>query len=322
MGTSRRAGLHHRLLRPADRRPHPAEHPDRHRPDPVDDLNYTYNDVGDITSEADTPAGDPAATDVQCFSYDYLNRLVQAWAQGTAGCASTPSASAEGGAAPYWDTYTYNTIGNLTGITATTPAGAVTTTTDTYPAAGAARPHAITGQAVTAPSGTTAPPATATTPTGTSPPSPAAPPGPGADLERRRAAHPGRRHPVRRHRRQDTSYIYDADGNLLITADPGTTTLYLPDEELVARHQHRHRHRHPLLHHRRRHRRHPHRRHQRRPTSSATSKAPHPSPSTRPPSRSPAATTTPTATPSAPPRRPSPTARKASSAAPPTPPPA
>ncbi len=48
----------------------------------VDDLNYTYNDVGDVTSEADTPAGEPAATDVQCFRYDYLGRLVQAWAQG------------------------------------------------------------------------------------------------------------------------------------------------------------------------------------------------------------------------------------------------
>jgi hypothetical protein len=32
---------------------------------------------------------------------------------------------------------------------------------------------------------------------------------------------------------QDSSYIYDADGTLLLTADPGTTTLYLPDEELA-----------------------------------------------------------------------------------------
>jgi hypothetical protein len=29
----------------------------------ADDLNYSYNDVGSITSEADTPSGDAAATD-------------------------------------------------------------------------------------------------------------------------------------------------------------------------------------------------------------------------------------------------------------------
>jgi RHS repeat-associated protein len=31
---------------------------------------------------------------------------------------------------------------------------------------------------------------------------------------------------------KNTSYVYDADGTLLLAADPGTTTLYLPDEEL------------------------------------------------------------------------------------------
>ena len=34
-------------------------------------------------------------------------------------------------------------------------------------------------------------------------------------------------------RRGVTSYADDADGTLLLTADPGTTTLYLPDEELA-----------------------------------------------------------------------------------------
>jgi hypothetical protein len=43
----------------------------------------------------------------------------------------------------------------MTGITATTPAGAVTTTTDTYPAAGAAQPHGISTQKVTTSAGST-----------------------------------------------------------------------------------------------------------------------------------------------------------------------
>jgi RHS repeat-associated protein len=167
---------------------------------------------------------------VQCFQYDYLGRLAQAWAQGSTGCAATPSASAEGGAAPYWNAYTYSTVGNLTGITSTTPTGAVTTTTDGYPAAGAARPHAISTSQVTTPSGSTSGSygydasghlssvtataqnealtwndagqltQTAITPSGGS--------------------------------AKNSNYIYDADGTLLLTADPGTTTLYLPDEEL------------------------------------------------------------------------------------------
>jgi RHS repeat-associated protein len=196
----------------------------------VDDLNYSYNDVGDITSEADTPAGNLTATNVECFQYDYLNRLVQAWAQGSAGCASTPSASAEGGTAPYWDTYSYNVIGNLTGVTSTTASGATTTTTDTYPAAGAAHPHAITGQSVTAPSGSTSSAYSynadgdLTSVTDASQDQ-ALTWNDAGQLTQDAVTHASGS-------AQDSSYIYDAGGTLLLEADPGTTTLYLPDEEL------------------------------------------------------------------------------------------
>jgi RHS repeat-associated protein len=193
----------------------------------ADDLHYTYNHVQDVTSEADTPAG---ATDVQCFQYDYLNRLVQAWAQGSSGCSSTPTASAEGGAAPYWESYSYNVIGNLTGITSTTPAGAVTTTIDTYPAAHTAHPHAITGQSVRAPAGTTSSTygydtaGNLTTVTGTSQ-NQALTWNDNGQLTQDAITPPGGS-------AQDSNYVYDANGTLLLTADPGTTTLYLPDEEL------------------------------------------------------------------------------------------
>ena len=194
----------------------------------IDDLHYGYDHIGNVTSEADTPAAGPA--DVQCFQYDYLGRLAQAWAQGGTGCAATPSASAEGGAAPYWNAYTYNTVGNLTGITSTAPTGAVTTTTDGYPAAGAARPHAISTSQVTTPSGSTSSSygydasghlssITATAQNealtwndaGQLTQAAITPSGGSAKY---------------------TNYVYDAGGTLLLTADPGTTTLYLPDEEL------------------------------------------------------------------------------------------
>jgi RHS repeat-associated protein len=196
----------------------------------VDDLNYAYNNAGEITSEADTPAG--LTADVQCFQYDYLNRLVQAWAQGTTTCASTPSAGAEGGPAPYWDTYAYNVIGNLTGTTSTTPAGAVTTTANTYPtAAGAARPHAITGQTITTPAGTTTASyaynanGALTTLTSTAQ-NQALTWNDTGQLTQNTVTPSGGT-------AQNTTYTYDADGNLLLTADPGSTTLILSDEELT-----------------------------------------------------------------------------------------
>ena len=196
----------------------------------VDDLHYSYNDVGNVTSEADTPSGATGSTDVQCFQYDYLGRLVQAWAQGSTGCASTPSASAEGGAAPYWNAYSYNTVGNLTGITSTTPTGTITTTADTYPAAGAAQPHAITTSKVTTSSGSTSTgygydaSGHLTTVTGSSQ-NEALTWNDAGQLAQTAITPSGGS-------AKNTSYVYDADDSLLLTADPGTTTLYLPDEEL------------------------------------------------------------------------------------------
>jgi RHS repeat-associated protein len=197
---------------------------------PVDDLHYSYNNVGDVTAEADTPSGATSATDVQCFQYDYLRRLTQAWAQGSATCAATPSASAEGGAAPYWDSYGYNTVGDLTGITATSAAGAVTTTADSYPAAGSAQPHAVTASKVTTSSTSTSTSygydasGELTTVSG-SIQSQALTWNDAGQLSQDTVTPAGGSAAL-------TSYIYDADGTLLLTADPGTTTLYLPDEEL------------------------------------------------------------------------------------------
>ena len=92
----------------------------------VDDQNYSYDAAGNITSEADTPASGPAQ--VQCFSYDYLAQLQTAWSQSASGCSAGPSQTAEAkAAAPYWDQYSYDTQGNLTGVTQTPATGSATT---------------------------------------------------------------------------------------------------------------------------------------------------------------------------------------------------
>jgi RHS repeat-associated protein len=69
---------------------------------------YTYNDAGTITSIDDVSRD---GTDDQCFTYDYLGRLTEAWAQTTATCGA-PSAAVLGGPAPYWQSYTYDSTGN------------------------------------------------------------------------------------------------------------------------------------------------------------------------------------------------------------------
>ncbi|MER5599577.1 RHS repeat-associated core domain-containing protein [Streptomyces sp. NPDC002265] len=88
------------------------------------DADYTYDASGNILSIADTPSA--GASDVQCFSYDGLSRLTDAWTSSTtpgggsgtgntdAACSSGASASTVGGVSPYWTEYGYDSIGNRT----------------------------------------------------------------------------------------------------------------------------------------------------------------------------------------------------------------
>ncbi|MFI5643407.1 RHS repeat-associated core domain-containing protein [Kitasatospora sp. NPDC051705] len=114
----------------------------------VDQTSYTYTPSGRVTSA--TSVQDAAATDTQCFTYDYLGRLASAWTDtgGTSttadwsdssgqthgtGSSSTvpgvgscnnatgpasvsPGGRTVGGPAPYWNTYSYDATGNRTGL--------------------------------------------------------------------------------------------------------------------------------------------------------------------------------------------------------------
>ncbi|WP_285104033.1 RHS repeat-associated core domain-containing protein [Promicromonospora sp. MEB111] len=120
---------------------------------------YAWDDAGNLTSVKDTPVtadgGQPA--DQQCYRYDWARRLTQAWTPSNGDCATSPTTSTVlGGGAPYWNTYSYNAIGNRTGVTTRTPAvggTAATSTTSTYAyptsGPGVARPHAVTGVTAT-----------------------------------------------------------------------------------------------------------------------------------------------------------------------------
>ncbi|MFD0568312.1 polymorphic toxin-type HINT domain-containing protein [Kitasatospora gansuensis] len=113
----------------------------------LDQTSYTYNPVSQITSITDLQ--NATATDAQCFTYDYLGRLTNAWtdtggtntrATGTwtdssgtvhgsgsaqsvpgigscknsTGPAVTAGKPSVGGPAPYWQSYSYDATGNRT----------------------------------------------------------------------------------------------------------------------------------------------------------------------------------------------------------------
>ena len=102
------------------------------------DADFTYNAVGDVLSIADTPGS--GTNDVQCFRYDGLRRLTDAWTSavatngargtGSADAACTPEASSStvGGVSPYWTEYGYDAIGNRKSETRHGLGGAPTST--------------------------------------------------------------------------------------------------------------------------------------------------------------------------------------------------
>ncbi|MET9609233.1 RHS repeat-associated core domain-containing protein [Streptomyces sp. NPDC006512] len=209
----------------------------------VDITEYTYNPAGDVTSVSNTQGG--TARDTQCFTYDHLRRLTQAWTDtgatstqpgpsvpGIGGCSNAaPQAGQIGGPAPYRQSFNYDVTGNRTSSTDHDPAGNAaknTTTTLTYPAPGSPRPHAPTSTTRTTGSG----PAVISDTTYDAS---------GNTVTRKDAVGTpqsltwtpeGKLESVTAGAGTST-YLYDAEGNRLLRRDQGKTTLYLGSTELT-----------------------------------------------------------------------------------------
>ncbi|MGW3292028.1 polymorphic toxin-type HINT domain-containing protein, partial [Streptomyces sp. NPDC001002] len=215
---------------------------------PDADLAYGYDDAGNIKRIADTPEG--KAADVQCFTYDYLRRMTDAWTQTATACPASGGEAATGGPAPYWHSYGYDAAGNRTletrHATGTTGTAAITQTTSYKPggtdAKGGVHAHAMqsaeahtvtSAKEVTAAqtfaydeSGNTVRRTKAATDL-----SPAVDQKLDWDDEGHLAAvtpyssgNPDEA--------QKTGFVYDADGNRLIRKEKGAVTLYLGDQEI------------------------------------------------------------------------------------------
>lgn len=185
--------------------------------------SYVYDLAGNVTSIADDAGA--LGTDRQCFRYDYLRRLTQAWTPATDPCTTDPSVPALGGPAPYWQEYGYDVTGNRKSLTSRSSAG-TTTQTLNYPAPGQPRPHFATGMTTDGPAGPTS---------GTYSPDEAGntvqrPNGPGTQTLTWDAE--GHVSSIVDSVKGTTSFLYDANGERLIRREPGATTLYLDNTEI------------------------------------------------------------------------------------------
>lgn len=188
-------------------------------------VTYGFDPAGKLTKIADQPSG--ASSDVQCFDYDYLQRMTEAWTPASGNCAATKSMAGLGGAAPFWHTFSFDKTGNRKQQVVHTSAGNVTSNYS-YPNSGpnSVRPHALSSVTTTGPHGTASNSYTYNA-TG--------------DLESRNVGGDTQtfsydaegRTATATDRSGTSRYIYDADGNRLITRDPTGTTLMVDDLELV-----------------------------------------------------------------------------------------
>ncbi|MEV1329876.1 polymorphic toxin-type HINT domain-containing protein [Micromonospora costi] len=187
-------------------------------------FNFTYehDDSGNIIKIADAPAG--GATDTQCYDYDYLRRLTNAWTPTTGDCAPSQRAADKlGGPAPYWHSYSYQP-GTDNRYQETVHTSTPTTRTYSYPSQGGgtgSHPHAvntITSSGPTPKTETFTYEKTGNTKTRSGP-----------NGTQTLTWTPEGKLRTATDTTGVTSHIYDADGNRLIRRDPnGAATLYLP----------------------------------------------------------------------------------------------
>ncbi|MFD7065204.1 RHS repeat domain-containing protein [Streptomyces sp. NPDC059906] len=117
-------------------------------------VTFRYDEAGNVLSLTDVSR---TGTDNQCFTYDYLRRLTEAWTQGDQICAESPSTARLGGPAPYWQSYTYDRAGNrLTDIRHDTGGDTAKDIKHTYayPTPGTPKAHQMTSLTTQGPAGT------------------------------------------------------------------------------------------------------------------------------------------------------------------------
>ncbi|WRZ95508.1 RHS repeat-associated core domain-containing protein [Streptomyces sp. NBC_01007] len=187
------------------------------------DSRYTQDDSGNVTSVFDASTqGGTTKTDNQCFTYDGNSRVTEAWTPKTADCAAASRTTSNiDGAAPYWTSYSYTSAGQRKTETKHATSGD-STTTYKYDATTDTKPHTLDNTTGATTGSYTYDAAGNTT----------ARPGPSAqqslvwNTEGELAK--------TTENTKETSYLYDASGELLIrrAKGDGDTILYVGGQEV------------------------------------------------------------------------------------------
>lgn len=202
---------------------------------PINDTSYSYDKSGQITSQTDVRQG--SETETQCYNYDQLDRLTQAWTTGTAAssCSTAPSSTTVGDGIPgsaYWTSWAFG-LANTTESQpisqdqhALTAGGTDTLTSYTYNGNSTGQTNTLTKAQVTGASSSTS--TYQYNPLGqtTSRPNNA------GQVESLSWSGQGQLATVGISG-TSTSYLYGTDGNVLEQQSPTSTTLYLPDQDVV-----------------------------------------------------------------------------------------
>ena len=199
-------------------------------PSSVDETAFTYDLSGNITRQTETRSGSSSTAETQCYAYDTLDRLTTAWTASD-NCSATPTSSDHstvgdgitGGT--YWTSRTYDAVGNrLTQTQHALGTGSDAVTTSAY---SDSRSNTVTGTSTTG--GSTASTSYGydsvgnTTTRDTSTGDQTLTWNENDQLTKVANSTTG----------TSTSYLYDADGNLLLQIDPNSTTLYLGSEQIT-----------------------------------------------------------------------------------------
>jgi RHS repeat-associated protein len=198
----------------------------------LDQQSYHYDLAGNLLGQTSTRNDSPEQSETQCFDYDGLDQLVGAWTAKDQ-CAAQPTSSDSsmvadplGAGSAYWTTWTMDDLGDRTGQTQHAVAGGPATDTTTAYGYGSngAQPHTLTSTATTGGStGSTSyhyDAAGDMTSRNTGQGNQSITYDDAGDLTSITGSTGG-----------DSEFTYDADGTLLIQRDPGTTTLYLGDQQ-------------------------------------------------------------------------------------------
>jgi RHS repeat-associated protein len=178
---------------------------------------YAYDPAGNVTKQADTVG---PKTDTQCYRYDYLRRLTNAWTPGNGDCAAAPSVSALDGPAPYWRSYTYDVTGNRLTEVLHNATGDVTKKSN-FPASSNRQPHTLSSVTTTGAGAARTDSYTYDAAGNTTTRS-------GTGGAQKLTWDPEGHLATSTENGATTSYLYDADGNRLLRKGPDGTTASLP----------------------------------------------------------------------------------------------